>query len=400
MSREQLVEIAKRNIAHARAGTVDQAPDVMRVPATNYHDPDRWRLEMDRIFRRVPLVMGFSPELPTAGSYKALEVLGVPVLLVRHSDGAVRAFVNMCSHRGAVIVEPGTGTTRRFTCPYHAWSYDESGDLVGILDRGDFGEVDTSCMGLTPLPVAERAGIIWASITPGGHIDIDAFLQGYDSVLELLAIERCFPVGTNVIPGPNWKVAYDGYVDFYHLPILHRDSFGPDMSSKASFDSWGPHQVVTSPSEKLAKWEHLPPEEWPAPALTGGVITIFPHISIATFDAGCRVYMVSQLFPGDDPDTSVTIQNFLSTVEPTDELLEGIRGTMGFLEHVVRDEDYLTGNRIQRSVKTGAKTHFVFGRNEGGAQRFHQWVQAIVDTDDADLPALFTAGPSPSPARP
>ena len=68
MSKAQLVSMARRNLAHVKAGTVDQAPGVYRVPAANYHDPERWRLEMQRVFARVPLVLGFSAELREAGA--------------------------------------------------------------------------------------------------------------------------------------------------------------------------------------------------------------------------------------------------------------------------------------------------------------------------------------------
>jgi len=391
MLQERLVEIAKRNLANHREGTVDQADGIFTVPATNYFDTERWQAEMDLVFKRLPLVMGFSAELPTPGSYKALDAAGVPVLLSRDADGTLGAFVNMCSHRGAVIVENGTGEARRFTCPYHAWNYDSSGALVGIMDRDDFGDVDPSCNGLTRLPVAERAGIIWATLGGEEAIDIDTYLQGYDELLAVLELDRCHPVGTNVIEGPNWKVAYDGYLDIYHLPILHKNTFGPDFPNKATYDSWGPHQMVTSPSDRAAAYEDLPTEEWPTRALVGGVITIFPHISIATFDAGGTIYMVSQLFPGADPNTSVTIQNFLTKDEPTEDRMEAIKTQMQFLEHVVRDEDYFTGNRIQKAARTGAKDVFMFGRNEGGGQRFHTFVDRLLETEDADLPALFKA---------
>ena len=74
MSRAQLVAMAKRNLAHVKAKTVDRADGVYRVPATNYYDPERWRLEMDRIFKRLPLVLGFSVELREPGDYRSLLV--------------------------------------------------------------------------------------------------------------------------------------------------------------------------------------------------------------------------------------------------------------------------------------------------------------------------------------
>jgi len=390
MSREKLVEAARRNIRHSKEGTVPLDAEVKRVPARNYFDVDRWELEMDRIFRRVPLVLGFSCELGEAHSYKALDVMGTPVLLVRGDDGEVRSFVNMCSHRGAQVMEEGTGVARRFSCPYHAWTYDQRGDLVGMLDKANFGEVDMSCLGLTALPVAERAGIVFGGITPGMEFDIDAFLCGYGEMLEHLDLANCTFVGRQQADGPNWKLAYDGYLDFYHLPILHKDTFGPTYNNKTINDAWGPHQRNVQPDQRWNALDGLTEDEWPITKLTGGIWTIFPHISIASFDAGGKLFMISQLFPGDTPETSVTTQNFLATFEPDDEQNSLIDKQMDFLLHVVRDEDYYTGNRIQRAVKTGAKTEFLFGRNEGPCQRFHGWVDALVAADTpADTARLF-----------
>ncbi len=396
MSREVLLELTRRTLAHAKAGTVPLAGSIKKVPAANYHDPDRWRVEMDRVFKRLPLVLGFSCEFAEPNSYKAMEVAGVPVLLTRTGDGPVRGFVNMCSHRGAVIVPEGTGTARRFTCPYHAWSYDGDGTLVGILDRDEFGEIDPTALGLTPLPVAERAGIVFGGLTPNAELELDDFLCGYDEMLTLHGFADCTFVGSQSVEGPNWKIAYDGYLDFYHLPILHKNTFGPDYSNKAIYDAWGPHQRVSSPDQRMLTLEGLPEDQWPDDLLTAGVWTIFPHASIAGFKvedddgAGGRMYMVSTLFPGADPDTSVTVQNFLADFEPPESMGPMIKAQQEFLLRVVRDEDYYTGNRIQKAVKTGAKSEFLFGRNEAGGQRFHGWVDRLVaSATDDDVAKAF-----------
>ncbi len=393
MSREKLVELARSHLHHAKNGTVPLADDVAKVPVENYFDPDRWEAEMEKIFSRVPLVLGFSAELKKSGDYKAMEVCGVPLILVRGRDGIVRGFVNMCSHRGAQLVDNGNSSTRSFSCPYHAWTYNLTGDLVAILDDQDFGEVDTSCMGLTPLNVEERVGILWGSITPGNDLHLNEFLAGYDEYLESHDLVNCELVGQQTVEGPNWKVAYDGYLDFYHLPILHKDTFGPDYNNKSIFDNWGAHQRVQAPDHRLLDLADLPEEEWSHTKLVSGVWTIFPHISIASFDAGGHIYMISQLFPGSDPDTSITHQNFLATFTPTEEQKENIAQTMDFLRYVVAEEDYYTGNRIQKTVKTGAKSHFYFGRNEEGGQRFHRWTDALIQADsEEDLLLLYKKG--------
>ena len=390
MSREQLVSMTRRNITHSKNGTVPLEDGVKRIPSTNYYDPARWQIEMDRIFRRVPLVLGFSVELTEPNSYKAMDVMGTPVLLVRGDDGTLRSFVNMCSHRGAVVMEEGTGVTRRFSCPYHAWVYNTEGALVGMLDKENFGEIDMSCHGLTQLPVAERAGIVFGGITPGMHFDIDEYLCGYGEMLEHLDLANCTYVGKQSVGGPNWKLAYDGYLDFYHLPILHKDTFGPTYNNKTINDAWGPHQRNVQPDERYLALAELPEDEWQISKMVSGVWTIFPHISIASFDAGGKLFMISQLFPGETPETSVTTQHFLAVDAPNGDRLNIIEKQMDFLLHVVRDEDYYTGNRIQRAVKTGVKSEFVFGRNEGPCQRFHDWVEDLVHAEtEADTAALF-----------
>ena len=183
MSQAQLIEMARHNLGHAKAGTIEQESGIFEVPVANYFDQERWELEMDRIFKRMPLMLAMTDELRNPGDYKAMEAVGMPVLLTRGDDGQVRAFVNMCRHRGAQIMLEGRGNSHRFTCPYHAWSYDQHGDLVGVYAPKDFGEVDKSCNSLVPLPVAERAGMIWAILNPKATVDIDTFLSGYDQVL-------------------------------------------------------------------------------------------------------------------------------------------------------------------------------------------------------------------------
>jgi carnitine monooxygenase subunit len=393
MSREQLVEMARHGMAHWNAGTQSQTDAVVRVPASNYFDRARHDLEVERIFKRLPLMLGFSSELRNAGDFRAMEVAGIPVLLVRGDDGAMRAFVNTCSHRGAQVAEAGTGHTRRFSCPYHAWVYDLSGDLVGMLDAKDFGEVDKTCLGLTSLPVAERAGLIWVILDPHSTVDFDVFLAGYDELLAHLRFDECTVVGRQELEGANWKVAYDGYLDFYHLPILHRNSFGADMSSKAIYFSWGPHQRVVGPDRHYDKLATLPEDQWDESALVGGVWTIFPHISVAAFDANGKMFMVSQLFPGPTPDTSITVQHFLHTKPADAEQAQKVDEVMAFLRYVVGEEDYATGKRIQAGLKTGAKSEVLFGRNEGGGQRFHRWVEALLNAEtDAALAEVLANG--------
>jgi len=393
---QDLVAFAQRSLRHAQAGTAPLADSVAEFPASNYVDADRWQLEMQRVFKRVPLVAGFSCEFSEPGAYRAFDLGDVPVLVMRDSSNVLRAFVNACSHRGAQLVQ-GSGTTRRLSCPYHAWVYNTEGALVGIRDHSDFGDVDFDCNGLTELGCDERAGIVWvslASLNGEEHIDIDTWLCGYGDYLDALGIADASFVNRQSVGGPNWKLAYDGYLDFYHLPILHKNTFGPDYGNKAIYDAWGPHQRVSSPDERTLALQETPEDEWTLRKLTSGIWTIFPHISIARFDAGVPLFMISQLLPGATPGTSTTTQHFLAAEDPT-EHLEDIEKQMAFLLHVVRDEDYFTGIRIGQALATGAKKSVMFGRNEAGGQRFHGWVDKLIGAETNEQVSALLAASEP-----
>ena len=388
MSKTKLIEIAKENIRHANAGTIDQAPDVMKIPATNYYDPARFEQEVRQVFRRMPLVLAPTAELANPGDYKAMEAVGVPVLLTRGKDGIVRGFINSCSHRGTGVTLEGCGNKSRFICPYHGWTFDQKGALVGIASKNDFGEIDVSAYGLTELPVLEKAGLIWCILDPASTLSIDSFLSGYDAMLSHFGLESWHLFQKRTIKGPNWKIAYDGYLDLYHLPVLHRETFGPTMSNQAMYWSWGPHQRVLSPS-RHEQLNDLPEDQWPTEVLMTGVWTIFPHISIASFWGGGRSVMLSQLFPGETPDESYTTQYYLMEKVPNEE--EALQAEQQFklLEYVVEVEDYATGIRQQRALKAGGRDHVLFGRNEGGGQRFHGWVDRLLQADDTAVKAMF-----------
>jgi hypothetical protein len=233
--------------------------------------------------------------------------------------------------------------------------------------------------------------MIFVVVTPGAPLDIDAFLCGYDEPMSYFDFGSWHLISRKQLVGPNWKVAYDGYLDFYHLPILHKNSFGPNMSRKALYDRWGPHQRVTTPSPALLELRDKPQSEWDVDAISGGVWTVFPHVSFAGGPAGG---LISQLFPGPTPDRSLTVQSYFTAEQPAnDEARAAAQGQADFLERVVRDEDYATGLRIQQAVETGTKSELLFGRNEGGGQCFHSWVERLVGAADSDaMGRVFSEG--------
>jgi phenylpropionate dioxygenase-like ring-hydroxylating dioxygenase large terminal subunit len=391
LDRSELAAMVRAGMVHAKAHTIAKAAGVMRLPARNYYDPEIFDAEMSRIFRRLPLLLAVTAEMPRPGDFKTMVAAGVPVLITRSSDGEARAFVNSCSHRGTAVAAEPKGNARRFVCPYHGWSFSQKGELIGIASADDFGEVDKSCLGLTPLRVTERAGLIWGILDPKSTLSFEAFLSGYDHLLEHFGFENWHFFSSRVIDGPNWKIAYDGYLDFYHLPVLHKNTFGEGMSNQANYYAWGPHQRVQAPTRDMEVFEDTPEAEWPVEAMLNGVWTIFPHVSIASFQGGGRSVMISQLLPGKVVGESTTTQMYLMEKAPDEAQAKEAHDQFEFLKFVVKEEDYATGFRQQIALKNGGRESVLFGENEGGAQRFHGWVDRLLHTDDDQLEALFTA---------
>lgn len=403
MARTELVDIARHVIAHGKAGTMEQAEDVMRLPADVYYDEARFALELERVFRRIPLILGPSSEVANPRDFKTVQVADMSVIVTRGKDGRPRAFMNACTHRGARLVSEDCGQASRFSCPYHGWTFANDGQLIGISAQQDFGEIDKSLYGLRELPVYESAGMIWAVLNPASTLDIQSFLAGYDDMLSAFEFDKWVYVSKRTFKGPNWKLAYDGYLEYYHVPVLHGDTFGRDSTNRGLYYAWGPHQHIKSPAmEKghvatetlgyMAGIADQPEEDWDLETLTYGVWTVFPTTSIASFAAGGRGVMVSQILPGEHVGESVTTQYYLMDEQPADPA--AAEAQFDFFQEVVMQEDYAMGASAQAVLPGSGIDHLLLGRNELGNQRFHRWLQRILDAQtDEQLQALFTNAP-------
>jgi phenylpropionate dioxygenase-like ring-hydroxylating dioxygenase large terminal subunit len=376
-ARERLLPLARRALAHLEADTTDLAPATMRMPASAYIDRVRFEHELARVWRRVPLALALGSELAGAGAYKALHVAGVPVLLTRAEDFAVRAFVNACRHRGAPLREPGCGRAAKHACPYHAWAYDARGALVAMYGEHTFGAADRSALSLAPLPCAERAGLVWVSLTPGGAFDVDAWLGSFAAPLATLALDRWHVYLQREIEGPGWKVAWDGYLEGYHQGTLHPQTVGKNtLSNLMVVDTFGPHQRIVFGRKSLGQLRGVDEREWNPGEHIRLIHSAFPNLSISgILGDHC---LVSQLYPASEPNRSVTVQTILTERAPeTPEQKQAAEAFAALTLQAVRDEDYAMGLAIQRGVDGGAVDAFVFGRNEPTLQHYHRWVEKL-----------------------
>ncbi|MBB4858392.1 phenylpropionate dioxygenase-like ring-hydroxylating dioxygenase large terminal subunit [Novosphingobium chloroacetimidivorans] len=384
---QQVGDVAEIMLDYVENKKTFQTDSTFKVPTQSYTDPDQFKAEMELVFKRVPLMLAFTAELPNPGDYKAMEAIGLPVLISRDKQGKVRAFLNVCSHRGAPVAADGHGNCARFTCKYHSWTYGQDGRLIGISEASTFGDVDKSAMGLRQLPCEERSGMIFVCLTPNAPMDLDNHFRGFLEDFDALDFANWTYLGSRTIEGANWKVAYDGYLEGYHFQSLHPETIFPRTPSNCThFQGFGPNMRIGFPQHSIGEQlKDVPRAEWGTRENYGYdfVRIFFPNVSI--FIAP-EITQVAQLFPGPTPDRNRTVLNYLRREPVKDDAdREGVEAAMNFFRDVTYQEDYVIGLEIQRGLESGAHDELVFGRNERGNQYFHEWLNWYLE-DDASQP--------------
>ena len=140
-----------------------------RIHASLYTDPRIFDDELERIFRRGWVFVGHDSEIPGAGDFVTRRIGTEPVIMVRGADGGVAVLVNRCMHRGTMLCPADRGRARTFSCPYHGWTYDISGALLGVPYPGGYASFDKSAHGLARAPrVSSYRGFVFASLSPAG----------------------------------------------------------------------------------------------------------------------------------------------------------------------------------------------------------------------------------------
>jgi phenylpropionate dioxygenase-like ring-hydroxylating dioxygenase large terminal subunit len=266
-NRQTMVDLAHRLIALAKEGRPEEAESFIEVDAAEYTDPAVFAAEKRAIFDRVPFVAGLSRDVAMPGDYLKIDEFGTPILVTRNKEGRIKAFVNACRHRGAALVYDDRGASRGgFTCPYHAWSYDLDGRLLGISCNASFGAPDKSALGLVELDSQERHGIIFVAPKPGLTIDWDTFI-GPELDAELPHWGFAEAAASRVGPIPldgNWKLVLETFLESYHFNYAHKDNLAQYYNGNVNtVDMLGRHlRTATSLRTISTELAAQPADDW------------------------------------------------------------------------------------------------------------------------------------------
>jgi carnitine monooxygenase subunit len=370
-------ELLQRALRNARDGVTDLAEREERYPVRSYTDPEVLHREKAAIFLRSPLLLAPASQLREPGEFLTASPCGVPTVTMRAPTGQLRAFVNVCRHRGAqLLAEPQGKGLKRIVCPYHAWAYDLDGSLRAVPDEEVcFPNLDRGSMGLVPLPVAERAGFVWLTLKPGDEgagaaAEVSEFLgplegelggNGFGDfvVYRQESQRRRF----------NWKLGVEGFLENYHFAVLHKNSTSRIfVHNVATFDRMDSHIRAVAPKRSIMRLGEADEGEWELGPNVTLLYVVFPNTCIFVEKSH---FSMLQVWPIDVEHSEVVITHAVrhDSLRLRSFWDENIRIFMS-----AASEDLDMCESIQACFAGGANEALTFGRNEVACMMFRQRV--------------------------
>ena len=362
--------VAERVLDHVRNRSTDTGDEVWREPVAHYTSAERLEAETTQVLRRMPTPFCPSAALREPGSFVAREAAGVPLLVVRGGDGRVRAFRNACRHRGTQLAG-GSGCTRAFVCPYHAWSYGLDGSLRHVPHEQGFPGLDKAQHGLVPVWVEERLGLVFVSQSPPQPDDPAPWAH----LPELIGPDQALLQEGASEARVNWKVYLEGFIEGYHIRATHPESFYPyGYDNLTLVERCGRNSRVTYPFRRIEKLAALPPHERRVEGRLTYVYHLFPNAMVTVLSRHTNLVVLEPLAV----DRTRLVTYMLSNRgEPTD-TGEGARRDASFVSQTGAREDLEVVLSIQRSLASGANEHFTFGHFESAIAHFHRNLEAAL----------------------
>lgn len=274
------------------------------LPTEAYTSEDWFEKEMQHIFSQTWCFAGLREDISEPGQFKTIQAGLNNIIIVMGRDRRLRAFHNMCRHKGTQLLTAQGKVKKAITCPYHDWTYNLEGELIALPKATEeFPGLDKSCLSLKPASVDIWRGMIWVHPQPNPQ----AITQWFDDIQPYLGAhkpeELIEAVDDIVIEeiNANWKIVVENYIDHYHLAQLHSGTLNMYDHNNAKFGFVGPHFAFWEPLEQeyakeisknasMPLIDHIPPE-----AMGASVPMLFPGIGLSETESSWSVFHIIPL---------------------------------------------------------------------------------------------------------
>lgn len=362
--------VFERVFNHIDNSTTDLGERVWREPSDNYYSQERFDAEI-AMLKRLPVAYCPSAALPDKGSYIARSSAGTPLVVVRGLDGVVRAFINACRHRGMQVAS-GSGCSRAFVCPYHAWTYNLEGNLKHIPGQEGFPGVDAKQHGLVEVSAREKGGIVY--VMQKGEITEDML----EDCLDYFSPEQQMFETEEMVDEANWKILNETLMEGYHIKSLHSETFYPyGLDNINLVEIYGANSRVTYPFRRIEKMRDVAPDQRRIDGLVTSVYLVFPTASVSVLSKHTNLAILEPLSPTSSRWVLYRMVN--RAVDGKDIPLEEAQRDALFVGDSGQIEDREAARAIQQSVSSNGNTHFTFGHFESAIVNFHQHLAKYLD---------------------
>ncbi|WP_052465719.1 aromatic ring-hydroxylating dioxygenase subunit alpha [Phaeobacter sp. S60] len=274
------------------------------LPVEAYTSQHWFHREMRDIFSKTWRYAGFLEDVSKPGQYITVQAGLNNIFIVMGRDRRLRAFHNICRHRGTQLIRAVGKTQKALTCPYHDWTYDLEGNLISVPEeKEEFGQIDKSCLGLKPAKVDIWKSMIFVHPDPNAPSIADWFgpvephigphVPG--ELIEYGELKSSYEIKAN------WKVVVENYIDVYHLSHLHSNTLQMYDHKAAKYHWEGPHYMFWEPpvEEFLENQESklIAPRVIPEGANGAWVPMLFPGIGLAGSEDGWNIFIIEPLEP-------------------------------------------------------------------------------------------------------
>jgi len=277
------------------------------LPAWTYHSEALLKLEQSEIFETHWQIAGHVSDIPQIGDYLTFDFAAERALIIRVETGAVRAFHNLCRHRGSRVIADQRGHCKNaIVCPFHGWVYNLDGTLRGPARPKSFGPMDKTAFGLKPIDVEIWQGLIFVRFKPGPQPSVSDLMVSHAKEIEAYRLEELLPAGGfwETRSPVNWKSVRDVDNEGYHVPMAHpalQDLYGASYRDEAFVNGVSRSTAVYSPhgGRRWSVRNYLkiaPQQTWLPEHLrkTWSYFGLFPNAVIAVTPESVQFY---QEFP-------------------------------------------------------------------------------------------------------
>ena len=406
------VKILKELIHQLDSKTNVDAGKLVRIPAADYVNEDLAKTEWEQLFLSQPQVIGLSGDLPEKNTFFTSDELGIPILATRDRDGKFAAFINSCKHRGSKLAQERRGSKRNFVCPFHAWNYSNQGDLIAIANEDNFGDVDKSCLSLTPLPCEEHGGLLWVHPQVDGELDVEKFLGPLaEEIASHNFGELVYCDEKAITKDLNWKLANDTFGETYHFSKLHKNTLGQIFHGDAlAYEEFGKHHRFVFARKSINELRVLPEEEWELARGATTIYYLFPNIQLTINQVSgvlIRIYPDSEktgrshtivghyykqealdmIEKAKEADLNMKVVGAENVYERRglEDAVFQVEAGIEIFNSTVENEDYAMGELSQKAAETGAIEHFIFGRNEKPLHHYHNTFRKALGRQELEV---------------